>query len=191
MSSPEMYRLLQFFRVVSDETRLRMIGFLAIQERSVEELATLVMVTAPTASHHLSLLRKLGIVAMRPEGNTHLYRLDGTALRTMSKELLTPESTAEFVEDMEGGAWERKVLRDFFDGQRLKEIPASQKKRLVILHWLAQQFALDTEYTEAQVNDLLRRHHADVATLRRELIEHRLLCRDNNIYQRLHEAPVA
>ena len=34
-------------------------------------------------------------------------------------------------------AWERKVLHDFFDGERLKEIPSSRKKRLVILKWLA------------------------------------------------------
>lgn len=51
----------------------------------------------------------------------------------MNRGLLTPETAAALVDDVEGTAWERKVLRDFFDGERLKEIPASRAKRLVVL----------------------------------------------------------
>ncbi len=67
--------------------------------------------------------------------------------------------------------WERKVLETFFDGERLIRIPAKRKKRDVILRWLQQQFVPGTEYPEAEVNRILRRHHPDCATLRRELFE--------------------
>lgn len=77
---------------------------------------------------------------------------------------------AALVDNVEGDAWERKVLRDFFEGTRLKEIPASPKKRLVILKWLARQFEYGHTYTEAQVNEIIQRHHPDSASLRRELI---------------------
>jgi hypothetical protein len=62
---------------------------------------------------------------------------------------LTPEKMASLVTDVEGNAWERKVLRDFFDGTRLKEIPASRKKRSVILKWFANLFEYGVVYKEA------------------------------------------
>jgi len=68
-------------------------------------------------------------------------------------------------------AWEQKVLDTFLDGERLIKIPAKRKKRDVILRWLLQDFESGVEYPEAEVNRILRRHHADCATLRRELFE--------------------
>jgi hypothetical protein len=81
-------------------------------------------------------------------------------------------------------ATSKKVLRDFFDGQRLKEIPASRKKRAVILKQLATQFQAGQRYKETEVNEVLRLHHPDPATLRRELIGAGLLERVQSIYWR-------
>lgn len=131
-----------------------MLGILANGERSVEELAALLHLRAPTVSHHLAKLKELNLVSMRSDGNTHYYELNGEALRETNRLLLTLERIASLVDDVEGDAWERKVLHDFFDGPRLKEIPASRKKRSVILKWLARQFEPWVEYTERQVNEI-------------------------------------
>lgn len=75
-----------------------------------------------------------------------------------------------------------QILRDFFVGERLKEIPASRKKRDVVLRWLAHHFTADAAYTETQVNGILGRYHDDVATLRRELVGAHLLHRVDGVY---------
>lgn len=67
--------------------------------------------------------------------------------------------------------WERKVLETFLDGERLIRIPAKRKKRDVVLRWLQEEFEPGVEYPEAEVNRILRVHHPDCATLRRELFE--------------------
>jgi hypothetical protein len=72
-------------------------------------------------------------------------------------------------------AWESKVLKKYLDSnsegvQRLKEIPASRKKRLVVLKWLAGKFEVRVQYPERTVNETLKPYHPDYATLRRELI---------------------
>jgi len=187
MPEEQLQTLLQFFKALADENRLKLLGILANQECSVEELAALLHLKPPTVSHHLTRLKEPGLVEMRAEGNTHLYRLNAETLRQMNKDLLSMEKVASLADDVEGEAWEHKVLRDFFEGQRLKEIPASRKKRLVILTWLARQFAPDRTYSEAEVNEILQRHHPDSATLRRELISdaNRLMQREGAIYWRV------
>jgi hypothetical protein len=175
---------LAFFKTLADESRLRIVGLLANRERSVEELAATLGLRAPTVSHHLARLRELNLVSMRADGNTHLYRLETDALRKLTRDVLTPERIEAFAQPANDDAWQRKVLRDFFNGDRLKEIPASHKKRAVVLEWLAQQFEPARRYREVEVNEVIKRHHPDAATLRRELIVAGLLQRENSIYWR-------
>ena len=189
MSQEEFQALLQFYKALADETRLKMIGLLAGRECSVEDLAATLGVREPTVSHHLAKLKALNLVRMRAEGTTHFYRLDGEALRAANKDLLTREKLTALVDDIDGDAWERKVLRDFFEGERLKEIPASRKKRAVILAWLADRFAPDARYPEVAVKEIIKRHHPDSATLRRELIGGGWMARENGIYWRLPASP--
>lgn len=182
-----MQTLLRFFKALADESRLKILGILATRRCSVEELAALLKLKAPTVSHHLAKLRELALVEMVPEGNTHLYSLNTEALHGLNRELLTPEKLSSLADDVEAEAWERKVLRDFFAGERLKEIPASLKKRQVVLKWLAARFEPGVDYPEAQVNEVIKRHHPDFATLRRELIMSKLMTRDQGVYRRLPE----
>jgi DNA-binding transcriptional ArsR family regulator len=163
------------------------LGILANRECSVEELAALLQLKEPTISHHLAKLKELSLVNMRPEGNTHLYQLDGEALQSISKEIFTPDNMASLAEDVESEAWESKVLKNYFDGNLLKEIPATRKKRLVILKWLASQFELGVNYPERTVNEIIKRYHPDCATLRRELIGYQLMQRENSVYWRSSE----
>src|SRR5215203_4467166 len=92
-------QLLAYFKALADESRLRLAGLLATAERSVEELATLLELRPPTVSHHLAKLRAVGLVKMRSDGTSHLYRLDGDALRRFSRQalhverLVTPSSS--------------------------------------------------------------------------------------------------
>ncbi|MCF2148829.1 metalloregulator ArsR/SmtB family transcription factor [Desmonostoc muscorum LEGE 12446] len=192
MEKEQFQTLLRFFKALADESRLKIVGILANQECSVEELAVLLQLKEPTVSHHLAKLKELNLVTMRPEGNSRLYQLDSDALQSISKQIFTPEQMASLIKDVDTEAWENKVLKNYFEGdvfdnnsvQRLKEIPASRKKRLVILKWLANRFEIGVQYPERTVNDILKRYHPDYATLRRELIGYQLMQRENGIYCR-------
>lgn len=173
-----------FFKALADESRLKMVGILANQECSVEELAVLLQLREPTVSHHLGKLKELNLVSMRPEGNTHLYQLNSETLQNISKEIFTPSNMASLVEDVESEEWESKVLKNYMSGDVLKEIPASRKKRLVILKWLVNQFEVGISYSERTVNEILKRYHPDCAKLRRELIGYQLMQRESGVYWR-------
>ena len=180
--------LLMLFKALADESRLKIIGLLAQRERSVQELARLLKLKEPTVSHHLALLREAGLVQMRTDGNTHWYRLEFDTIRNVSRSVLTREKLATLANDLDADDWERKVLSSFLDGERIRDIPVARKKRWAILKWLATRLDPDASYSENQLNEVLRRHHRDTATIRREMIGYRMLTRSKGIYRRLPES---
>lgn len=177
--------LLDALKGLADLSRLRILGALAGQERTVEELADLLDLKAPTVSHHLARLRALGLVETRSEGVTrwnHL-RLDG--IERIGKMLATPDVVLTLAADAENATGDRTIVRGFLDGDRLREIPMQRKRREAIMRWLAEDFAWERTYSEVEVNAILRRRHADVAYLRRELVGQRLLARERGRYWRV------
>lgn len=86
-------------------------------------------------------------------------------------------------------AWEQRVLANFMEAGRIKQIPARRKKRRVVLQWLAEHFRPAERYPEAQVNDILRRYHEDFALLRRLLVDEELMQRQAGAYWRAGTLP--
>lgn len=188
MTQETIDRLVSALKLLANEQRLRLLGLLADRERSVGELAALLELREPTVSHHLARLSEAGLVQMRREGNTHHYRLDAEALQRVGRDLAAPEKVVRMAAPPDEGAWERKVLGNFLDGERLIKIPDTRKKRDVILHWLAERFEPGRAYPEREVNEVIGRHHPDFATLRRELIGLGLMRREAGIYHRTESA---
>lgn len=78
-----------------------------------------------------------------------------------------------------------KVLYAFVRDGRLVSIPAQQRKRRVVLRWLAAtDFREGESVLEQEVSARLARRHADVAALRRYLVEEGYLSRAAGAYQR-------
>ena len=62
-------------RALADPKRLCVLESLAIGELSVSDLSNRVGCQVPNMSQHLAVLRNVGLVTSRREGNTILYRL--------------------------------------------------------------------------------------------------------------------
>jgi len=187
MGEEQFETLLRFFQALGNESRLRIMGILANGERGVGELADLLDLKEPTVSHHLLKLKELELVTVRPEGNNRLYSLNRDALEAMNKEVFSAEKMASLVENADLDAWERKVLQDYLDGERIKQLPSKRKKLMVILDWLIEKFEVGVKYTESQVNEIIEPHHPDFASLRREFIDTKMMQRDKGVYWRIEE----
>lgn len=172
--------LLSFFKALGNESRLKIIALLADRDCTVGELARILQLKEPTVSEHLALLREVDLVTVRSEGNFRIYSFNGKALHMMNRDLFSQERLAALVEDDD-----QQILSHYLDGERLTTIPANRKKLRVVLAWLAEKFEPDRQYAENEVNQILRRHHEDYATLRRELIGHQFMQREKSIYWRI------
>ncbi|MGH7778637.1 MAG: DUF2087 domain-containing protein [Candidatus Binataceae bacterium] len=153
----------------------------------MQELARALDLREPTVSHHLAILKAAGLASVRSDGNLRWYRLEESELHRRSRALLRRASLGRLAAEATADAGEREVLSNYLDGERLTKIPDVRKKRWVVLRWLARKFTPGVEYTEAQVNAILKRHHEDAATLRRELVGYHMLARERGVYWLLPE----
>ncbi|HYG60817.1 MAG TPA: metalloregulator ArsR/SmtB family transcription factor [Symbiobacteriaceae bacterium] len=64
------------FKALADDTRVRIALALSKEEMCVCDVAHLMEISVATASHHLRLLRNMGLVKYRKEGKLVFYSLD-------------------------------------------------------------------------------------------------------------------
>ncbi len=171
--------LLNFFRALADANRLKIVGLLAQQSYTVEQLAALLGLGDSTVSHHLARLSDAGLVAARAEGYYSIYSLQTDVLSEMAQRLLSRERLPELAENVDRGSFDRKVLANFTDADgRIKAFPVQEKKFLVLLRYVLDAFEPGVRYSEKQVNDILSGYNPDTARLRRSLVEFKLMARE-------------
>lgn len=178
-AAPDTEALLAFFKALADPNRLRIVGLLAQESRTVEDLAAALGTSNGTASHHLKRLTAAGLVEARPQGYYRYYSLREEALRDMATRLLGPDELPHLADDVDLGAFERKVLGTFTDRTgRIVAFPSQQKKFLVLLRHVLPAFEAGRRYPESAVNAVLQRYNEDTARLRRALVDHGYMARE-------------
>lgn len=171
--------LLDVLRLLLDPARLAVVGAIARGPVLTADVAADCEVTEREVLRTLAPLLQAGLVRSGEAG----YHVDEAAWRDLARSL--PQATPPSPRVAFGmTADEAGVLSRFFVGDRLVELPAQRSKRRVVLERLALEFEPGRRYDERTVNEVLRRFHADHATLRRALVDEGFLDRARGEYWR-------
>ncbi len=76
------------FKALADDTRVRIALALSKTELCVCDVAALMGISVATASHHLRLLRNMGLAKFRKEGKLVFYSLDDDHVVTLLSQAL-------------------------------------------------------------------------------------------------------
>jgi hypothetical protein len=111
-----------------------------------------------------------------------VYSLDDDALEALSRQQFAAGRQREAYDPAPGlDVKTRKVLVAYLNADgSLKQIPAQPAKMDIILTYLAAAFEPGVDYTEKEVNTIIRRFNMDVSGLRRDLIDKGLMGRESN-----------
>lgn len=168
--------LMQFFKGLSDGTRLQIAGRLAGANLTAEQLADALGEKLSAVTHHLGRLADASLVE-GPLGETQTYRLRLDHIHALAGRLLARAQTV-VPEGVASDEYEHRVLRDFLrpDGS-IRNLPRQEKQFMVIVRYAWRQFASGQRYSETEVNTRLKRLFPDSATLRRAMVDSGLLQR--------------
>ena len=168
--------LVNLGKLLLDADRLQILGALAQQPCSTEGLQR--QLTVDRVQLDLHKLEEIGLIRKQITQGEERYGLDQAQLFKWKKQLFARD------EANQPQSTEEKDLAKFIKEERLVQLPVAPAKLRLVLEWLVERFATDATYTEKQVNERLQGHAIDHVTLRRLLIDHRLLVRESGIYQR-------
>jgi hypothetical protein len=180
----EQPEILPFVKAMSSAERLRIIGVLVRGRATQAEIVEQLHLPIRDVFNHLAFLVHVGVIS-ETDG---FYELNEKAIESLARgqfEGKRPsyEASQEEPEDA------RKVLKNFLNADgSLKQIPPQGNKLLIVLNFIVDAFAFNTDYSEKEVNTILRRFHLDTAALRRYLVDNGLMAResDGSKYWRIH-----
>ncbi len=172
-------KFVQFFKVLGEPKRLKIVGMLAEKPRTVEQLGALLGLGVSTISHHLSRLADAGLVSARSESYYSVYMLRTETLTSMAKELLRQAEQQRPAVESKLSDFDRKVLATFTTPEgRINAFPVGEKRFHVLLNHVLKAFEPGVRYTEKRVNQILSNFNEDTARLRRGLVDHKLMARE-------------
>lgn len=88
--------LVQVFKLLSDETRLRVLSYLAREgELHVTALCDKLGQSQPAVSHHLALLRVAGLIEARRDGKHNFYSVRAKHFHRLMKDVFKNLSDAD------------------------------------------------------------------------------------------------
>ncbi len=180
---------------LTNETRLKILGLLALHACSLEELALLLEIKVSPVARHIRKLQQLGLIEKRPErtGEAVRYTLNMETFLMLKSSWYTAQTALQERDEIaldEGvfEEWERKIIRQFFMGTQLTAIPAGRKQLAVIVKWFAHLFEVGKSYQEKEVNELIQRHYYDYAFFKKDLVGRGFMRRENGLLWRVHSS---
>ncbi len=170
--------------LLAEESRLQVVGALALGASSLDDVVVRTGLDVRSVTAALERLAAGGLVESA-DGSGKGLSLRADAFKTAAQTEARRRAAAEPTDTFDGASPEAAtVLRNFVSDGRLRQIPASQGKRRVVLDWLAARFEPGKTYPERDVNLLLGMVHEDVAALRRYLVDEEFLERRDGFYWR-------
>jgi hypothetical protein len=168
--------ILSFVKAMASAERLRIIGVLVRGRATQAEIAEQLHLPIRDVFNHLAFLAHVGVIS-----ETHgVYDLNEKAIESFARGQFEGKLPS-YQADQEKPENARQVLKNFLhaDGS-LKQIPPQGNKLLIVLNFIVDAFAFDTNYTEKEINTILRRFHMDTAALRRYLVDNGLMARESD-----------
>ncbi len=181
-----MEKHLTLFKLLADETRLKILSALNEKDSYVELLAERLQLSAPTVSFHLKKLHAAGLVDARREQYYTMYSLRQPIFDVPLASLIFQDTPDQNAEAMREEMYRRKVLKSFMPQDYCEVMPAQLKKRVIIYAEIFSHFSPGT-YTEKEVNQIITQYHADFCLVRRAFVEMGWMSREKGVYTVLEQ----
>ena len=79
---------IEVIKALGDETRIEILKIIGKQELNASEISDQCILSRPTVSHHLQILKRANVLEARKEGKEIYYSVNMSTLKELAKEFL-------------------------------------------------------------------------------------------------------
>ncbi|WP_437532498.1 metalloregulator ArsR/SmtB family transcription factor [Sorangium sp. So ce726] len=170
-------------KALADASRMQVVNALLERPHCAEELAERLGRAPSTVSFHLRKLDEAGLVTKRKTQYYLVYALRDDLLRLTLRELVALPSAASSPERRRAERSRSQVLRSFFRGGVLVQLPKQWRKQRIVLEQFLGKFQAGRRYREREVNEIIQAVYPDHCTIRRMLVDEGYMARDGQFYE--------
>lgn len=166
---------------ILDTERLALIAHLSQAEFSLRELAEVSELSLNDVQRHLEVLEDAHLIHVIARDGKLVYQFNSKHLERVNRKQFGRQRNNPNLSSLNLSNEHKKIVADYThnDGS-LRMIPKKTKKVIAILEYMAGSFENDIDYSEDQINEILKRYYPDPTTLRRYLIDYGYLGRERN-----------
>lgn len=173
---------IKIMKALADKSRLFILNALIEKPQYVEEISKRLELAASTVSFHLKKLEAAGLVKKEKEQYYIIYKINEQIFSTKLQNIISFENLEATVQNNRIDSYKEKVISTFFKNGRLVQIPKQHKKRWIILEKFIQLFEANKNYSEKEVDNKISDLFDDYCTIRRYLVDEKILIRDKGNY---------
>lgn len=171
----------EVIKAVSDPARLTIIAHLSSKKYSAAELSAEMELELDAISRHLEILKNAQLVSSITTGEEFRYQFNPKAIQQLARLKLSVPPKPNALLDVDLDDNQRKIVANYTNADgSLKAIPTKSAKVLAVLEYIILDFDPGNVYLESEVNEILSRYYSDTTTLRRLLIDYRMLNREKD-----------
>ena len=178
----DLSEITSIFKALGHNSRVLIYNLIWEKNRSGDELALILSLSTATISHHLSIMTEAKLFNSEKQGSFQIYSIN-KKISQKNIEQLSRISIDNLEKKTDKSAYDDKVLEIFFKDGALVKYPSQKKKQAIVLQKIAKVFDPNISYSEKEISIILSEFNDDFATLRRGMVEHKLMNRENSIYK--------
>lgn len=177
-AKPEYHEVIN---AVSNRNRLAIIALLSQKMQSAAELASEMDNKRGEVDDHLSILSNANLISRIEVGDEIYFKFNPKTIEEVARQHLSRKPTSNIFSELDLNQDQRRIISHYTnqDG-RLRSIPTKSNKLNAVLEYMIGSFDIGVKYKEGEVNHILSHFYDDTTTLRRLLIDYKLLDREKN-----------
>jgi len=174
--------LAEFLVALRDRTMLETMLAVSREGMTIADLANQLDTNSASIGKAVGILGAAGLIRTERDGHLRLLHLDLTPLDNLRIEIDRAEAGISAGTSVPG------EIAQFFKGRLLQQMPAQHSRQILVLKFLVEDFDMDLDYPEPEVNQIIGRRYSDTATIRRGFVDEGLMTRSAGLYRRIQQS---
>lgn len=179
----EVHQSISIMKALADTSRLMILNTLLEKPQYVEEISKRVDLAISTVSFHLKKMEESGLVTKTKVQYYYVYEINKEILNRTLKEFIKFDNLEKYAQEERIDEYKQKIIKAFFRGRKLMKMPSQSMKRWIVLEVILKKFSYGVEYTEKQVDEIIKPFYDDYCAVRRYFVDEKVMTRSGTNYK--------